>query len=75
MILLPIIADNGWSSEGCVLVETGDDNIVRCECTHLTHFGYLLVSKNDYRCDQGDRFMYNNNYTSDRTEFVCVHEV
>ncbi len=26
-------------------METGDNNVVRCECTHLTHFGYLLVSE------------------------------
>ncbi len=40
-----------WSNRGCRLVGIVE-GVVTCECTHLTHFGLLLVcpcacSKND----------------------------
>ncbi len=32
-----------WSSEGCALRQVNDfHHLVLCECTHLTHFGYLV---------------------------------
>ena len=33
-----------WSNSGCRLVSDQTDDFVVCECDHLTHFGYLLVS-------------------------------
>jgi hypothetical protein len=34
-----------WETFGCVNASSQDDNVVRCNCTHLTHFGYLFDLK------------------------------
>lgn len=35
---------DSWSDRGCTLVSNDNEDVIRCECSHLTSFGYLLVS-------------------------------
>ncbi len=37
-----------WSSEGCEIVGTVTDNIINCQCDHLTSFAILLVSTDHF---------------------------
>ena len=32
-----------WSMRGCRNVSGPNDDVIQCQCDHLTHFGYLLV--------------------------------
>ena len=35
-----------WNSDGCMLISFDDSTgIVECQCTHLTNFACLVVSK------------------------------
>lgn len=36
------VADNSWSSKGCVMVDR-DANGITCNCTHLTSFAVLML--------------------------------
>ena len=33
-----------WTAEGCE-TDAGSDGVVTCNCTHLTNFAILVVSK------------------------------
>ena len=30
-----------WSVEGCMIISSQDEDVVRCSCNHLTHFAWI----------------------------------
>ena len=52
-----IYKDGSWSMRGCTTISNQDEDVVRCRCDHLTHFGYLFVSELFTKLQKHDNFI------------------